>query len=413
MSDIAQPTITPEAVERQTPSPIQPATIDLARQRRAYRYACTQHWLDLIDLVAAGGLLAVIAFAGLALRLRDWLMSQAVSSWQPIAGWAPVCVAVVIGCFFIVYAVLTSPLAFIGGYVLPHHYGLSRQRLGRWLLDQTKTLALTLCLVVFLSEILYMLLASQPLTWWLWLASGLLLFNIVYANLLPVLILPIFYKQTPLPEGDLRQRLLAMAKRAHTRVRGVYVMNLSDKTEQGNAVVMGLGNTRRIVIGDTILREYSPDEIEVVLAHELGHHVHHDIWKNIALATALTVCGLVLLDAGLQFAVQQPSWGLHGMTDVAALPMMVAIFGVYGFLTGPITNLFSRRQEMRADQYALDVTCNPVAFISAFNRLANQNLARLDPPPLVEFLFYTHPSIGRRIRLAQRWQATHKTQAGD
>ncbi len=408
MSDVAQPTITPTTIERQPPAPAQPAAIDLARQRRAYRYATTQYWLSLIDLAACGTLLAITTFEGLALRLRDWLMSQGLSSWQPIAGWAPICVAIAIGGFFVIYIIFTLPLAFLSGYVLPHRYGLSRQTIGGWLIDIIKTSLLTLCLVVFLAEILYILLASQPLTWWLWLAGGLLIFNIVYANLLPILILPIFFKQTSLPDGDLRQRLLDMAARARTRVRGIYVMNLSAKTEQGNAVLMGLGNTRRIVIGDTILREYSPDEIEVILAHELGHHVHHDIWKNITLTVVLMICGLALLDGGLQFAIHQPAWGLHGMTDVAALPVLVAIFGIYSFITGPITNFFSRRQEMHADQYALNTTRNPTAFISAFNRLANQNLAQLDPHPLIEFFFYTHPAIGRRIEHAKQWQAAHQ-----
>ncbi|HBE27149.1 MAG TPA: hypothetical protein DDW33_15860, partial [Ktedonobacter sp.] len=163
------------------------------------------------------------------------------------------------------------------------------------------------------------MLATQPQIWWLWVAVILLFFMVVMANLAPVLILPLFYKFTPLPEGELTRRLLALVERAHTRVSGVFTMHLSSKTTAANAALMGLGNTRRIVLGDTMLDRYTPDEIEVVLAHELGHHVHHDIWKLILSQAVLTLGGLYLLNLALHWVVETQHYYLS-LSDVATMP---------------------------------------------------------------------------------------------
>src|SRR5207247_11245032 len=164
-------------------------------------------------------------------------------------------------------------------------------------------LGLSLVLEAFVIELIYALLALQPQMWWLEVGLILLFFSVVMANLAPILIFPLFYKFTPLPEGELTQRLLALAQRAHTKVRGVFTMHLSSKTTAANAALMGLGNTRRIVLGDTMLDRYTPDEIEVVLAHELGHHVHHDLWKLILTQSVLTLGSLYLLNLALHWPV--------------------------------------------------------------------------------------------------------------
>src|SRR5256886_16143733 len=191
-----------------------------------------------------------------------------------------------------------------------------------WLGDLFKGLALSLVLEILVIEFVYLLLALQPQTWWLWVALVLLFFSVVMANLAPVLILPIFYKFTPLPEGDLAKRLLALAERAHTRVRGVFTMQMSSKTTAANAALMGLGNTRRIVVGDTMLDRYTPDEIEVVLAHELGHHVHRDIWKLIISQSILTLGGLYLINLLLHWAVDTQHY-YQGLAEAATIPLIM------------------------------------------------------------------------------------------
>ena len=404
MSDIAS-SPTP-ASEAQSPTPA--AMVNPARQEQAKRYARVRRVLSLVDL-ALGVVALVVVFAlGLHVRLRDALSSAGLGGHP----WPFVLIAAYAAVFILGYTLLTFPLAIYSGYALPHRFGLSRQGFAGWLGDQGKGLLLSLIFGLGVIEVMYVLLAYQPLTWWLWVAGIALIFTVVLANLAPVLLLPLFYKLTPMPEGELRDRLLRMADRAHTRVRGVYVMHMSRKTTEGNAALMGLGNTRRIVVGDTIMQEYTPDEVEVVLAHELGHHVHADIWKGIAVQTALTLGGLALVNLALHAIVAHAAFGFRGLADIATLPVLLALLGIYGFVTGPLGNTYSRIVERQADQYALDMTRDPANFISAFHRLANQNLAQLDPNPVVEALFYDHPAIGKRIRHAEQWQAAQGTLRG-
>lgn len=393
---------------RTNAAPRTPAVVDPARQDRAKAYARARRWVSLGGLALGAIFVAVTIGTGLHLWLRDVLAGASFARWQLASGWHPGLVAVYGALFIAAYSVISAPLAVYGGFVLPGRYGLRKQGLMGWIMDQAKGFVLSLIFTVALLEGLYFLLATQPLTWWLYLSGALLFLTVILANLAPVLIVPLFFKLTPMPEGELRARLLAMAARAKTSVRGVFVMNMSRKTAEGNAAVMGLGNTRRIVVGDTIISEYTPDEVEVILAHELGHQVHADIWKGIVVQTALTLGGLALVNLALRAIVAQPIYGLRGLADSATLPILAALLGIYGFITGPLSNTYSRIVERQADQYALDMTRNPTSFISAFYRLANQNLAQLDPNPIIEALLYDHPAIGKRIRHAERWQATHQ-----
>ncbi|MBA2682739.1 MAG: M48 family metalloprotease [Ktedonobacteraceae bacterium] len=224
------------------------------------------------------------------------------------------------------------------------------------------------------------------------------------ANLAPILISPLFYKFTPLPEGELTQRLLNLAARAHTKVRGVFSMGMSNKTTATNAALMGLGNTRRIVLGDTMIDRYTTYEIEVILAHELGHHVHRDIWKLIASQTILFLLGLFLANQVLHWVIDQQHY-YRALPDPATLPFFFLLVGIFSFLIMPISNGYTRSIEYHADEYALQSTGKVDAFKSAMRRLANQNLAEIEPAPLVEFLFYSHPSIKKRLQHADDFRA--------
>ncbi len=393
----------PDAEEpKAAAAPIAPAEIDAARQQRAREYARIKHRLTLADLALGAVALVVLLATGIPTGLRDALAGT--GTWQPVAGWAPLHVALFFLVLVVAYHILDAPLTYYSGFVLPHRYGLSHQSLGSWLGDQAKGLALGLIFEVGAVEVLYLLLATQPNTWWLWAAGALLLFSVVLANLAPILILPLFFKLTPLQDEELSKRLLALAERANTRVRGVFTMNLSSKTTAGNAALMGLGNTRRIVLGDTLLGTYTPDEIEVVLAHELGHHVHRDIWKLIVTQTVLTLGGLFVVNVVLH-SIVQGSATYHGLSDVATMPLVAAALGVFGLVTMPLGNGLSRWVERQADEYALQSTRMPDAFISSMTRLANQNLAELDPGPVIEFLLYDHPAIGKRLKHGEQFKA--------
>ena len=235
-----------------------------------------------------------------------------------------------------------------------------------------------------------------------------LLFTVLLSNLAPILIMPLFNKYVPLGDEhkELADRLLELARRANTKVKGVFKFDMSKRTKAANAALTGIGNTRRIVLGDTLINEFSTDEIETVLAHELGHHVHRDIPFLITFGTLSTTLSLYLASLALNWAIGY--FGFTGPADVAAFPALGLIFGAYGLITMPIENAVSRWRERMADDYALQATGKKEAFASAFTRLANQNLGEVDPEKWVVFMFYSHPPLGERIAKANAWKGNLK-----
>ena len=374
---------------------MEPPRIDRERQAKAKECAGKQRRLYLVNLVLS----AFVLLLALALNPVRWLEPALASGGRYL----------VAGAYFVAlmlfYQLITLPVSVYGGYVLPKRYQLSTQTLGGWLSDNAKGTALGLAFGLAGVEVVYLLLANAPGSWWLWAAAAVLLFTVVLANLAPVLILPLFYKLRPLEDEELARRLSALAERAGTRVRGVYTMDLSRRTTAANAALMGLGNTRRIVLGDTLLAHYPPDEIESILAHELGHHVHRDIPRGIVGQTAIILLSFWLADWVLRWGVHQ--LGLNGLADPAGLPLLGLVIGLVGLVAMPLSNGFTRWMETEADRYALQSTGKPQAFADAMTRLANQNLADVDPPRWVEVILYTHPSIGRRLALAERYRREH------
>ncbi|RLC55497.1 MAG: hypothetical protein DRI80_17715 [Chloroflexota bacterium] len=366
-------------------------SLDPERQEKAREYARIRRWLLLADLGLAAAFVLVMLFSGLSSHLAARI--------QAVVPWRPAVVALYTLAFFGAYGLLDLPLSFYSGFVLPHRYGLSTQTLGGWLLDLVKGAVVGGIVGLTAMEVMYWLLAAFPSTWWLLTGVLYLLFTIVMTNLAPLLIVPLFFKCTPLADEELTQRLVRLAERAGTRVRGVFTINLSSKTTAANAALMGLGNTRRIVLGDTLLENYTADEIEVILAHELGHHVHHDVIWGLLVQSALTLGGLYLASLGLRWGVR--SFGFQGIADVAAFPLLAMVMGAFGVITLPLGNAYSRWRESLADEYALTMTGKPEAMITAMTKLANQNLSEVAPEPWVEFLLYSHPPISQRIRRAR------------
>jgi STE24 endopeptidase len=317
-----------------------------------------------------------------------------------------VLVALFVAIFGGIYSILNLPLGYYSGFVLPHRFGQSNQTFRDWMIDQIKGLAVGAPLGLLLLELLYLALRATGALWWLWAAVGMLIFTVLLSNLAPVLIAPLFNKYVPLGDEhkELADRLLELARRANTKVKGVFKFDMSKRTKAANAALAGIGNTRRIVLGDTLINEFSTDEIETVLAHELGHHVHRDIPVLIALGTLSTTLSLFLASVALNWAIRH--FGFTGPADVAAFPALMLIFGAYGLITMPLENAVSRWRESMADDYALESTGKREAFASAFTRLANQNLGEVDPEKWVVFMFYSHPPLGERIAKANQWKAT-------
>jgi STE24 endopeptidase len=248
-------------------------------------------------------------------------------------------------------------------------------------------------------EALYLLLNTWPEWWWPAMAALLWLFIVAMTWLAPLVLMPLFYRIRPLDDPELAGRLRRLAERAGARVQGVYVMDMSSRTTTANAMLAGLGRTRRIILGDTLLADYSPEEIETVLAHELAHHVHNDLPLGLAAQGVVIAAGMWLASVLLTWGVA--AFGFRGVGDVAALPLFVATMGIFGLVTMPPANWLSRSRERAADRYALETTGNTRAFRSVMLKLAGQNLADADPPGWVRVLFYSHPPIGERVRMAE------------
>jgi len=298
---------------------------------------------------------------------------------------------------------VSLPFAFYQGVTLERRYGLSTQTAARWWFDHFKAGLVTLVFGLIAALIVCSLIRWNPGRWWIVAAVVFTVIMVGLVQLAPVLLLPLFYEFKPLERVTLVERLVALADRAGARVMGVFEWRLSDTTKKANAALAGIGQTRRIIISDTLLAEHSDDEIEVILAHELAHHVHRDIWKGIALETVLIVLGFYLADVALtRFA---GSFGLAGKGDIAALPLLLLAAGAVSLALLPFANALSRAHERRADRYALEMTQNAGAFVSAMKRLGAQNLAEEHPSRLVQILFYTHPPISDRIDAAHAWAA--------
>ena len=364
---------------------------------RAARYHRLKRRAGVVSLVWSVVILTGLLWTGLSVAL-----GAAAKAWASFAprGWADAMAVV----FYVIGLSLISeigglPLAFYGGFVLERRYGLSNQRICGWLKDQAKSLAINLLLGVGAASLVYRFIHLSPVRWWLPAGCVFALVIVGLSSLAPVLLLPLFYVVKPLAREELRARLVALAERADARVLGAYEWGLGEKTKRANAALTGLGATRRILVSDTMLAEYSDEEIEIVLAHELAHHVHGDIWKGLLFESALVIAGFYVAARVLEGSSRL--LGLDGPADVAGLPLLLLAAGAVALVALPAAHAMSRAYERRADRFALELTGNSGAFISTMRRLGAQNLAEEQPSRIVQWLFYSHPPIRERIAAAR------------
>ena len=361
---------------------------------QAQRYNRIRRWLGIADFALGFLLLILLLATGWNGWLRD-LAYRAAFQHYALAVFFYVFMLMVIG------KVLGAGLDYYG-FRLEHRFQLSNQRMRSWLWDEAKGFLLGLVLGSVVVEIIYFMIREMPQYWWL-VAWGLfLVLFVVMAQLAPVLLLPIFYKFEPLQNEELKQRLVRLSERAGTRVRGVYQWKLSEKSKKANAALTGLGNTRRIILADTLLDNYSADEIEAVLAHELGHHVHKHILKSIAVQAGSTLLGFWAANWVLHYSGDR----LHifeTLSDFANFPLLVLVSTVLSFLLMPALNAYSRYNERQADRYAFQSIASTSPFVSSMNKLADQNLAERSPSKWVEWFFHSHPAISKRVAAAEVW----------
>ena len=361
---------------------------------KATRYHRLGRRAGIVSTVWTGVILLGLLLTGASLVLRDWAAS--------LAGTNPtLIVAFYVLILSLLFDAATLPFGLYRGFLLERRYGLSTETMGHWLKDHAKAVLVGVVFAELGAIFVYFTLRNWPGSWWAIAGVGYSFVAIVLVSIAPVVLLPLFFTFKPLEKASLRDRLTALASKAGTRIMGVYEWTLSDRTKKANAALTGMGNTRRILLSDTLLSDYSDDEIEVILAHELAHHVHRDIWTSVLYDMALTFTGFFAAHLALQRAV--PFFGLQGMADPAGIPILLLTAGTIGLCVKPLLNAVSRSHERRADSYALRMTENPSAFITAMKRLGQQNLAEDSPSKLVQALFYTHPPIKERLRAAQSW----------
>ena len=368
----------------------------MGQERSAARYHRLQLLLSALELLIGATWLVAMAMSGLATPVAAAAGHIIDQPW-----WIVAVVSAVIGAG---HAFLTSPLAIVKGYVLPRRFGLLHQGFLAWTIDRLKAGALGAAIGLLVIEVIYAVIAATP-HWWLIAGAFVSAVSLLGAVIFPVWIVPLFYQLTPLADAALAERLKALARQAGVPVIGVWVVDQSRKSRTVNAAVAGLGRTRRIILFDTLLDTLAPREAEAVLAHELGHHARHDMWRGFLTHTALGFATFWAADQLLRATAGRV--GLGDLADPAGLPWLALVLGALGLGTIPRGNTYSRAIERRADDFALRLTGDAGAFIGAMERLADLNLAERHPPRLEELLLYSHPAVGRRIARARKGVGGH------
>ncbi len=370
-------------------------TDDVARGRS---YARGRYLLFFLRVALTLGLLAVLALTPVSSRLHDLSVSAAGGRvWLTV---------LIFGLLVsLLYYAMMFPLSLYGSFLREHAFGLSTQRLASWTWDYIKGALISTVIVLPLVVLLYQLIRWSPDRWYLPAWGAAVIVMGLMAELSPLLIDPLFHRFKPVEDHHLLERIRTLTDRAGLEVGPILEMDASRKTKKTNAYFTGLGRARRVVLYDTLIATSRPEEVELVLAHELGHWRHHHTWKGMALGAASTLVAFWFIAALLNVAAASGRFGFIHPADVRSLPLLLLLLFLLSTLTMPIQHAISRAFERQADLESLRLTNNPDAFIATEVSLARANLADLDPPKPIVWLLYTHPPILDRIAMAERFQA--------
>lgn len=291
-------------------------------------------------------------------------------------------------------AIIGFPLKYYVEFYLEHKYELSNQTIWKWLLEDLKGLLVGSIIGIPIMLLFYWVMLTFGSLWWLVFSIAMFFISVVLAQIIPIIILPIFYKVTPIENDEIKARVFKLAKDVKMKVENVFQFDMSKNTKKANAAFTGLGKTKRIILGDTLLENYSEDEIETVLAHEFGHYKHKHIIKNLFIGTFTSFITFYILAVLYEFSL--PWFGFTQITQISALPILSLWGMIVGLISTPIGNIISRKFEYEADEYAIKVTNKPEAFINTLEKLNDQNLGDKQPHPFVEWFSYSHPSVAKR-----------------
>ena len=346
--------------------------------------------LSIIDLVLDLLLITVLAFSGISIYIAG--LSAVTGN---IYGDFLVFV-LIIGLGL---SVIGFPFDFYGSYIVEHKFGLSNQTFFKWLWEKSKSSFLSIVIGVPVSLVFYFLIRSMGDKWWLYFAGFIFVISVFFARIAPVVIFPLFYKFTKLEDGEIKEKLEKILADVNIKITGIFSFNMSKDTKKANAGFTGLGKSKRIILSDTLLEKFTPDEIAIVFAHEAGHYKHRHIVKNIMFSTVVIFASFYICSVLHTLTIK--AMGFENVYDLAALPALVFYLTLSGLIMMPVTNYISRRYEFQADGYAVKLTSDIDSFVSTMEKLAEINLADKEPHPVVEFFLYSHPSIKRRIETAK------------
>lgn len=345
--------------------------------------------LTVIDIVLDIVLLIALAFSGLADLFAGWAALTANDYLNFLL------FALYAGLFFSAFG---FPFDFYGSFIVEHRFGLSNQSVFRWIWERVKSLLVSTAIGVPVALVFYYFLKSTGMNWWLYFSIFIVFISVILARLAPVVIFPLFYKFKEIEDGEIKDRIEKVLSDAGVSIKGIFSFNMSKDTKKANAGFTGLGKTKRIILSDTLIQDFTPAEIAVVFAHEAGHYIHKHIIKNLVFSTVVIFATLFI--CGKIHAMTIDAMGISELHALQALPVLMLYLSISGLLMMPLTNYISRKYEFQADEYAVRNTSDKESFISAMNKLAEMNLADKEPHPAVEFLLYSHPSIKRRIEFA-------------
>jgi STE24 endopeptidase len=364
-------------------------------QQRAEEYSRIKERIALGGMALSLLSSATFVFSGLAGRINERLLRDARPGWRQRLRYT----ATLSGASWLA----GLPLSFFSGYVIEKRFGLSRQGIPGWTADVLKGKAISTPIELALVEGLYATLRRWPRRWWLVCSAATVPLTAIFAQLFPVLIAPRFNRYEPLHDRELAERLKALTDRAGVPVADVMQMDMSRRTTKANAFFSGIGRTKRIVLADTLLEGFTPEQIEGVVAHETAHQVHGDIWRFIALSGVFTVAMTAFVDSVARRILRTiPS--LAGTDDLAShrsLPVIGLSMALAGIVLTPLQLAYSRHIERKGDRYAIRLTGNPRAYANAMRRLGQMNLSDPNPPRPITLLLHSHPPLAERIEAAE------------
>lgn len=343
--------------------------------------------IGIVETVLSLIILLILLFTGLANDLEANIVSITSSDYFQVL--------IFVGVIMLGSIIIFTPFSYYSGYYLEHKFKLSNQKFYDWLKESAKGLALLIVIGVPLLLVFRYIILTFDNLWWVVFGVFMFFFSVILAQLFPIVILPLFYKIIPLENETLKGKIKLLADDAGIEVENIFSFDMSKNTKKANAAFTGIGKTKRIILGDNLLSSYSEDEIETVVAHELGHYKNKHIMKNLFMGTFFSFCSLFLIHS---FTVMSLNiFNIGSIQSLSAILLFILFGMLVSFVQNPISNFISRKFEYEADEYAVKSTAKKSAFINTLEKLTEQNLGDKEPHPFVEWYFYGHPSVTNRI----------------